>query len=135
MDLDRLCSRLAAALEAQGAVDLALLFGSQARGVAGPSSDVDVAVVGRGIDPIGLAVALTDVIGLQVDVVDLSDDPPFALLLAVLADGRKIYERRPGAYGRFLSHSLMVLETDLPAYRAMQRAFVERVAARGLSGR
>jgi hypothetical protein len=28
----------------------------------------------------------------------------------------------------------MMLETDLPAYRAMQRAFVERVAAQGLAG-
>jgi uncharacterized protein (TIGR00725 family) len=46
----------------------------------------------------------------------------------------KIHEGRPGAYGRFLAHSLMELETDLPAFRRMQRAFAQRVAERGLSG-
>jgi hypothetical protein len=91
-------------------------------------------VVGRAVDTIGLAIELTDAIGLPVDLVDLSGDPPLVLLLAVLHDAVKIHEGRPGAYGRFLSHSLMVLETDLPAYRLMQRAFVKRVAERGLSG-
>ena len=134
MDVDLLRSRLAGALAAHAELELALLFGSRARGDAGPASDVDVAVVGRAIDTIGLAIELSDATGLPVDVVDLSGDPPFALLLAVLRDGVKIHESRPGAYGRFLSHSLMVLETDLPGHRAMQRAFLERVAKHGLSG-
>jgi predicted nucleotidyltransferase len=134
MELDPLRSRLATALEAHREVELALLFGSRARGEAQPGSDVDVAVIGHAIDTIGLAIELTDTVGVQVDVVDVSDEPPFALLLAVLRDGIKVHESRPGAHGRFLSHSLMMLETDLPAYRAMQRAFVERVAAQGLAG-
>jgi predicted nucleotidyltransferase len=135
MEIERLKRRLATVLEAHGEVELALLFGSRARGEAWPGSDIDVAVVGGAIDTIGLAIELTDALGIQVDVVDLSGDPPFALLLAVLEDGVRIHEGRPGAYGRLLSHSLMVLETDLPAYRAMQRAFVQRVADRGLTGR
>jgi predicted nucleotidyltransferase len=135
MEIERLKRRLATVLEAHGEVELALLFGSRARGEARPGSDIDVAVVGGAIDTIGLAIELTDALGIQVDVVDLSSDPPFALLLAVLEDGVRIHEGRPGAYGRLLSHSLMVLETDLPAYRAMQRAFVQRVADRGLTGR
>jgi uncharacterized protein len=134
MDLDLLRTRLAAALEPHDEVELALMFGSRARGEAGPSSDVDVAVIGRQVDTINLAVELTDAVGLPVDIVDLSVDPPIVLLLAVLHDGRKIYEGRPGAYGRFLSHALMDLETDLPAFRRMQRGFVARVAERGLSG-
>jgi predicted nucleotidyltransferase len=134
METDLLRRRLAAALEAHGEVELALLFGSQARGEARPDSDVDVAVVGRVVDTIGLAIELTEAIGTPVDVVDLTDDPPVTLLLAVLRDGLKIREGRPGAYGCFLAHSLMVLDTDLPAYRAMQRAFLQRVAERGLSG-
>lgn len=133
-DPDLLRSRLAAVLQRHGEVELALLFGSRARGDAGPASDVDIAVVGNAVDIIGLSVELTDAIALPVDVVDLSIDPPFTLLLAVLHDGIKIHEGRPGAYGRFLSHSLMDLETDLPALRAMQRAFVRRVAERGLLG-
>jgi predicted nucleotidyltransferase len=134
MDLDLLRTRLTAALEHHHEVELALLFGSRSRGEAGPSSDVDVAVIGRAIDTIGLAIELTDAVGLPVDVVDLSADPPLVLLRAVLHDGIKIHEGRPGAHGRFLSHSWTELETDLPAFRRMQRAFLQRVAARGLSG-
>jgi len=134
MDLDQLRSRLAPILVRHPEVDLALLFGSRARGTARPTSDIDIGVVGRAIDTLGLAIELTDATGIQADVVDLSRDPPFALLLAVLQDGVRLHEGRPGAHGRFLSHTLLLLETDLPAYRAMQRAFVRRVAERGLSG-
>jgi predicted nucleotidyltransferase len=134
MDLGLLRTRLVAVLEPHDEIDLALVFGSRARDEAGPGSDVDVAVTGRGVDAIGLAVELTGAVGLPVDVVDLSVDPPLALLLAVLHDGVKIHERRPGAYGRFLAHSLTELETDLPAFRSMQRAFLQRVAERGLLG-
>jgi predicted nucleotidyltransferase len=84
MDPDLLRSRLAAALAPHDEVELALLFGSRARGEAGPASDVDVAVIGQAIDPIGLAIELGDAIGLSVDVADLSVDPPLVLLLAVL---------------------------------------------------
>jgi uncharacterized protein len=133
-DPDLLPRQLAAALACHGEVELALLFGSRARGQAQPGSDVDIAVVGRGLDTVSLAVQLTDAIGLPVDVVDLSRDPPFTLLLAVLHDGVKIHEGRPGSYGRFLSHTLTDLETDLPALRSMQRAFLRRVAERGLTG-
>jgi predicted nucleotidyltransferase len=134
MDLDLLRTRLAAVLEHHDEVELALVFGSRARDEARPNSDVDVAVIGREVDTINLAVELTDALGLPVDIVDLSVAPPLVLLLAVLHDGVKIHEGRPGAYGRFLAHSLMDLETDLPAFRRMQRAFVQRVAERGLSG-
>jgi predicted nucleotidyltransferase len=134
MDRDLLRARLAAALERRPEVELALLFGSQARGEASSASDVDVAVIGRDLDTIGLGLELTDAVGAPVDVVDLSSDPPVALLLEILRDGIKVHEGRPGGYGRFLSHSLMDLETDLPAFRRMQRAFLHRVADRGLSG-
>jgi len=134
MDLDLLRTRLGVVLKEHDEVDLALVFGSRARAEAGPNSDVDVAVTGRGVDVIALAVELTDAVGLPVDVVDLSVDPPLALLSAVLHDGVKIHEGYSGAYGRFLAHSLMELETDLPAFRSMQRAFLQRVAERGLLG-
>jgi hypothetical protein len=53
-----------------------------------------VAVVGREVDTLGLAVELSDMSGMVADVVDLSIDPPIALLSAVLQDGLKS-TRRP----------------------------------------
>lgn len=76
MDVDQLRSRLVPVLARHPEVDLALLFGSQARGTAGPASDVDIGVVGRAVDTLGLAIELTDAAGIQADVVDLSHDPP-----------------------------------------------------------
>jgi predicted nucleotidyltransferase len=131
---DQIRTQLAAVLAGHAEIELAMLFGSRARGDARPGSDVDIAVVGRAIDTLGLADELGRALGAPVDVVDVSDNPPIALLLAVLRDGRRLHEGRPGAHGRFLSHSLMDLETDLPAYRAMQRSFLRRVAERGLGG-
>lgn len=125
---------LGAVLARHDEVDLALLFGSRARGAARPESDVDVAVIGRGIDALSLAAELNSSAGAPVDVVDLSVNPPIVLLLVVLREGIKIHENRPGAYGRFLSHALTDLETDLPSFRRMQSAFVERVADSGLTG-
>lgn len=61
MELGQLRSRLAAALERHPEVELALLFGSRSRGEgARPGSDVDVAVIGREVDTLGLAVELSD---------------------------------------------------------------------------
>jgi predicted nucleotidyltransferase len=65
MDLDLLRTRLGVVLKEHDEVDLALVFGSRARAEAGPNSDVDVAVTGRGGDVIGLAVELTDAVGLR----------------------------------------------------------------------
>jgi hypothetical protein len=57
-----------------------------------------------------------------------SGDPP----LALLRDGIKLYET-PGAYGRFLASDLTKLESDSPGLRLMGRAFLKRVAERGLA--
>lgn len=100
MDLGQLCKQLHTALEPHGEVELALLFGSRARGEVDPGSDVDVAVVGSAIDTIGLGIELVDAIGMQVDVVDLSGDPPTTLVQEVLRDGGRVYETA-GAYGQF----------------------------------
>lgn len=123
---------LRAKLAAEPGVGLAILFGSRARGNARPDSDADLAVLGDGIDVVSIAAALERATGLSVDVVQL-DGAPYPLLLEVLRDGVLVFEREPGAYARFVSRALAELETDLPNLRLMQRAFVERVAARGLS--
>ena len=52
-------------------VELALLFGSRARGTATPASDVDLAYIGHA-DPVGLSDRLTDALGADVHLVQLT---------------------------------------------------------------
>ena len=113
--LPEILGALRGALEAQAGVHLALLFGSQARGAAGSSSDVDVAVLGREIDRLALAAALSDAVGREVDVVDLAD--PGVPLLEELALGRAAGLRNIVAHG----------------YGAVDAAIVHGAATRGIA--
>lgn len=128
-----LLASLRHALSSVSGLRLAVLFGSQARGDSGPDSDVDVAVLGNRLDRLRLASELSRLLEREVDLVDLSE-PSIALVRAVLRDGIAVYESSPGVWGAFIGQSLCDLETDLPAFRRMQDAFVRRVAASGLLG-
>ena len=109
-------------------VDLALLFGSQARGRARPDSDVDVAVQGENLDVFDLYRDLSLATRREVDVVDLSR-AGFALLNAIVRDHVVIHQgRRPGAAGRWLSHAITRLETDRPGYERMRDAYLRKLA-------
>jgi predicted nucleotidyltransferase len=68
---DAVVRALRAALAGRADVRLAILFGSTARGTAGPSSDVDVAVLARASDALALARDLTRAVGREVQIVDL----------------------------------------------------------------
>ena len=112
---------------------MALLFGSRARGAARPDSDVDLAVLGRGIDRLQLAAEVADATGLEADVVDLDlDTIPIPLLEAVLRDGVRVHQARAGAEGRWRAHAIAMLETDRPWFARMRDAFLERVAREGV---
>jgi predicted nucleotidyltransferase len=125
-------STLSAALVEEPAVELALLFGSRARGTAGPRSDVDVAILGApGLDRLGLAASLGTRLGLEVDVLTL-DDVPIPLLDALVREAIVIHEAHPGAAARWRSRALSQLETDRPWFARMRDAWLARVAARGL---
>ena len=78
-------------------VRLALLFGSFARGEAREGSDVDIAVLGPIRDPLGLRAELVEACGREVDLVSL-EDPGFALLQAIVRDGKPLHEATRGAY-------------------------------------
>lgn len=132
MSKDVIIASLRAKLAVEPGVELAILFGSRARGSARADSDADLALLGDGVDVVSIAAALEPAVGTSVDVVQL-EGAPYPLLLEVLRDGVPVFECEPGAYARFVSRSLAELETDLPNLRRMQRAFVERVATRGLS--
>ncbi len=115
-------------------LELVFVFGSIARGEAGPRSDLDIAVLGDGIDPFELGGRLSLATGREVDVVDLMR-APIPLLDAIIRDGVLAFERTRGAEGRFRSRALSLLETDRPWYQRMQDAWLKHVAARGILGR
>lgn len=100
-DTEGLAARLAAALEPRPEVLEGYLFGSRARGTAGPQSDVDVAVF---VDPARvvpsafgyeaeLGTALMAALGTdRIDVVVLNAAPPL-LHHRVLRDGVRVIAR------------------------------------------
>lgn len=88
-------------LAAEPFVLCAYLFGSVARGDAGPGSDVDIAVLtskdlGPGLlDPLTrLKMDLEDALGQRVDLVHLSQAPP-ELVHRVLRDGHLLLDKEP----------------------------------------
>jgi predicted nucleotidyltransferase len=125
--------RVEKAAAATSGLELAIVFGSTARGQERAGSDLDVAVLGR-IDAGELAGRLALATGREVDVVDLSS-APIPLLDAILRQGIGVFERERGVEARFRAHALATLETDRPFYERMQDAWLRRVAARGILGR
>lgn len=121
-----------AAAAATPGLELAIIFGSMARGKAGPASDLDVAVLGQ-VDAFELAGRLSLATGREIDVVDLAS-APIPLLDAIIRDGIVAFERERGVEGRFRARALTTLETDRPWYERMQNAWLRRVAERGILG-
>ncbi len=91
---DDLVEALATRLAREPDVAVAYLFGSHARGTAGPRSDVDVAVLlagepspGRHLD---LVDAVAEVVGSERADVVVLNDAPVAVAYQVLRDGRRL---------------------------------------------
>lgn len=112
----------------------AWLFGSAARGTAGPDSDVDVAILrGRpGVDPLGdLPLGLTQELmmatGRQVDVVIL-DDADVDLVHRVLRDGELLLDRDRRVRIEFEVKSRHAYFDLLPRLRAYRSAQIARAA-------
>jgi hypothetical protein len=138
----RLAERLANALESRAEVLEAYLFGSHARGDAGPHSDIDVAVC---VDPAALpsapfgyaadlATALMAAVGeRRIDVVVLNAAPPL-LYHRVLRDGMRLISRHltetTAREGRALSRYC----DYVPQLRKIEAAHRARIA-RGAFGR
>jgi predicted nucleotidyltransferase len=119
------------ALRSRPEVELALLFGSRARGSAALASDVDVALLAPNADLLEIAALLSQATGEEVDVVSL-DDPGIPLLDELMRDGVAVFEKRPGAYASWRSHVLADLELDRPWYERMRDAWLEHVARHGV---
>jgi len=113
---------------------LALLFGSRARGVAGPAADLDLAVeVARGeaLDRLGLMAELASATGLDVDVVDVTPGRRvgYPLLAALVRDAVVVYEGRPHAEAEFRTRALLETSLDRPWYERMRNAYLDRLAS------
>lgn len=128
-------ARLTARLSAEDDVLVAYLYGSQARGTAGPLSDVDVAALLREpIAPTRLA-ELTGVVAeatgtRRADVVLLNDAPP-ALGYRVIRDGRVLICRDDRARVR---HAATVIDRYLDT-APLRRALADGLAHRLAEGR
>lgn len=120
-------------LNGNARVNVAIVFGSVARGAERPDSDVDVAVLAAAdVDLATLSASISARVGREVDVVSLHD-VSIPLIDAVLRDGLVVHEGKPHAGAAWWSHALMDREVDGPWYARMRDAWLARVAREGLT--
>jgi uncharacterized protein len=126
MDLvDRLRSRIAAL----PAVRLAVLFGSAARGEAGPRSDVDLGVL---LDPdtsdlrLQVGAELGRAAEREVDVIFLDSAPPL-LRFEISRDGVLLFEKEDGLWTDFKVRAMVDWWDWAPYSRMFTAAAVRRL--------
>ncbi len=133
VNAEKVISELRRLLGARSDVNVALLFGSFARGAASERSDVDVALDAPGVDRLALAADLSIALGREVDVVDLHA-AGIPLLDALVRDGIVVHEGRPGAAARWRTRALIDLDTDRSWYTRMSEAYLRRLARGSADG-
>jgi predicted nucleotidyltransferase len=121
---------LRCALAGRREIVVALLFGSHARGQARPDSDVDLAVLGRDCDLLGLAADLAEAVKREVDVVDLAQ-AGYPLMQALLRDSIVVHEGSPHAAAAWRTRAILDTETDRPWFERMRDSYLKRLAERG----
>ncbi len=129
-EIERFVEQLADLGVIAPSVEIVVLFGSMARGVSRPDSDVDIAVLCDGpadLDALYLLLAPR----LATGALDLTDLRRAGSLLAfqVARHGRLLYERNPGTFRSFQSlASRRYCDTDKlrRAQRRAIHAFLER---------
>lgn len=118
---------LAEALAAETVVRLAVLFGSEARGDAGVTSDLDVAVAGPDASALpSLALKLTRATGRRVDLVALTTAPPL-LRFQIARDGRLLVERQPYLWSDFKARAMVDWWDWAPIARRFHAAAATRL--------
>jgi len=109
-------------------IALAYLFGSQARGTAGPLSDYDVALLIDGIvtcaERYRRAHEISQLLrGQPVDLVILNS-APVELRYNVIVEGRRVYERDVSARVEFEANTLGLYGDMLPMLRQQREAML-----------
>jgi len=110
-------------------VRLLVLFGSTARGKAGPRSDVDLGVL---LDPYNAALRfkvdaeLGRAAGREVDTVLLDDAPPL-LRFEITKEGVLLLEREEGLWTHFKAKAMVDWWDWAPTFRMMSDASIRRL--------
>ena len=112
-------------------VKAAFLFGSYARGRQNEHSDIDIAVLGSGINTLRLSSRLSEALSSPVDVVTL-DSVGFLLMRTIVQQGKLVYCSDRPALACWLSRAYSQIETDSPLFRRMHEGYLRRVAAKGI---
>jgi predicted nucleotidyltransferase len=105
-------------LMAGAGVELAVLFGSAAKGKLRPDSDIDIGILlspARALgfeDELALGAELERILGREVDLVRL--DTASTVLRFEASHGRCLYESRPGAFADFVARALVEYEDLRP---------------------
>jgi hypothetical protein len=124
-------SRAADWLDRRFGLDALWLFGSEARGRAGPESDLDLAALflrpPTSFERFEAAVDLGALLGREVDLIDLDSASPI-LAMQVLRHGRLLVDRNRTRRAAFFSRALSLYEDLKIVRRGAERALLERVA-------
>jgi predicted nucleotidyltransferase len=116
--VDAIGSPAVGRLLAQAGVEVAILFGSAAKGRLRPDSDIDIGILPSpdrvfGFDEeLALAIELDKMLGREVDLVRL--DTASTLLRFEVSQGRRLYEARVGAFADFVARALVEHEDLRP---------------------
>lgn len=130
---DDLHERLAPVFRRHPEIELALLFGSTARGEAREDSDLDITVDGEDWNLLELTAELSLAAGRDVDLVDLRG-AGYPLLKALLRDSLVLHEGSRGAAARWRSGAITRVELDRSWYERMRNGFLERLAEEAAGG-
>lgn len=123
--VERLRQRIASLPE----VKLAILFGSNARGTAGPRSDVDLGLV---LEPntqstrLNIEAELGRAAGRSLDVIYLDKAPPL-LRFEISKDGMVLAEREEGLWSRFKARAMVDWWEWAPYSRLFAKSAVRRL--------
>jgi len=116
-------------LDEQFGLEILWLFGSEAQGTARPDSDVDLAALFRGrpapLDILGARGDLEDILGREVDLVDLDRTSPI-LAMQVLRHGRLLVDGAPKRRIAFFSRTLNLYDDLKIQRREAERALIAR---------
>ncbi|MGB7981734.1 MAG: nucleotidyltransferase domain-containing protein [Candidatus Nanopelagicales bacterium] len=122
--MDELGARVTEVLRAAGAA-FAMVFGSRARGTAGPTSDLDVAALWSEAPPAPWDLDLPE----GVDLVILND-APLELAGTIALEGVVLFEDDPVARVRWVATTRRIWLDERPRFERAHREFLAAVRGR-----